>query len=90
VSYEGKNDRGTRYALQQRVEPATSGARIELIVEIEPPPGVDAGRELQRALDADVDRMTVRIYVLLDRSRGPQARPARDDFLPRGATNGLS
>jgi len=83
VRYEGKADDGTRFELRECIAPAATGARVDVVVDLEPPPGALNGHNLQRALDRDVENMSARIYALLERSRAQPTSGRRGDLLPR-------
>jgi uncharacterized membrane protein len=82
VRYEGKTEDGTRFDVHHGIAASATGARLDVVVDLEPPPSRAGGAAVQRDLDRAVDQMTARVYTLLERSRGNGAR-RRATLLPR-------
>jgi hypothetical protein len=83
VRYEATTDDGTRFEVRQQVGEGVSGAHIDVAVDLDIPSATPANNAaLQRALDAEVEQMTARLYGLLQRYRAPSDGTTRNDLLP--------
>ncbi|MCU1430132.1 MAG: hypothetical protein JWL83_4132, partial [Actinomycetia bacterium] len=62
----------------------TSGAHIDVAVDLDFPSAAvpENHASLQRALDAEVEQMTARLYALLQRYREPGGHKTPNDLLP--------
>jgi uncharacterized membrane protein len=69
VRWEGKTDDGTRFELRHDIAARERGSRVDVVIDVEPASSTSAVDDgsLQRVLDHDVERMTARLFALIDR-----------------------